>query len=558
MKMKRGILFIFVFLLLFLTTMIYAQENISSFDKNAQLSVGAGITPDSPFYFLDTFFSRFGDKAKLREEKIAEIKAMIKEGKINEAKVALERYNQYADALEKDVNPEEANRTRTSAAAIYNAIQEIKDQIPNDEKNNFVDGIVKKEESILTASDIASKIKELCKILSTVDPLEYSRVCKIENDSADWKKKLNQELTDQQKQDAQKFSDIMSQCFKTSGQQCKCEEIPFTEFSKACSTAAPLATACKINNDESACEKLNNLQMPELPPYLQLVMNNLQGEISGAQFEMHLPKECKDAGITNPKECMKIMIKAHAPPECSDALIKADVQNPREAEEVCRKTMFDLNAPQECKDAGITDYKECAKIMFQSHAPQECKDAGLTGEQKSDQQKCKEIMQSLGKGRGAENGFGNKCRQIENPEERLRCYDSALSGAQFQNFERKGPENGFPEQCKKANALTKESCEQIIRQFSENQRQNFEMHKNETIGQFVPPQCSIGETLICDSTGGCKCVSKETIIIPPAITTNSSIVPSTNITIIPVGNSSIPLVIGAFIFDNKFFNYYFK
>ena len=594
--MKRGVLFIFVFLLLFLITMVYAQErDISSFDKNAQLSVGAGITPDSPFYFLDTFFSRFGDNAKLREEKIAEIKAMIKEGKINEAKIALEGYNKYANALEKDVSPEETNRTRTSAAAIYNTLQEIKDQIPNDEKNNFVNRIVNKEESIITASEISSKIKELCKTLSTVDPLEYSRVCKIENDSADWKKKLNQELTAQQKQDAQKFSDIMSQCFKTSGQQCKCEEIPFTEFAKACSTAAPLATACKINNDESACEKLNSLELPELPFYLQSVMDSLQGQISDAQFELHVPKECRDAEITNPKECMKIMIRIHAPPECKDALIKANIQNENEARDVCQKIMFDLHAPQECKDAGITDYKECAKILFQSHAPKECIEAGLTGEQKSDQQKCKEIMQSLGKGRGAENGFGNKCRQIENPEERLKCYDSALSGVQFQNFERRGPENGFPEQCRKANALTKESCEQIMRQFSESQRKIFEIHQNQTTAQFVKPLCNTGETLICDSTSGCKCVAQGTTQLvnysptypttsnytSPSTTTitNYSTVPSTTYptassnytapsttTTSPTTTYTAPTTTtptytyptGHIISDNSFLNYYFR
>jgi hypothetical protein len=249
-------------------------------------------------------------------------------------------------------------------------------------------------------------------------------------------------------------------------------------------------------------------------------------EISGAQFEMHLPKECKDAGVKDPKECMKIMIKIHAPPECKDALIKANVQNENEARDVCQKIMFDLHAPQECKDTEITNPQDCAKIMFDLHAPQECKDAGLTGEQRSDEQKCQEIMKNLKKGQGhIGNGFGNQCRQIQNPEERLKCYDSALSGAQFNNFEKNGPENGFPEQCRKANSLTRESCEQVMKQFSESQRQNFEIHKNQTIGQFVPPQCNTGETLTCDSTNGCKCISKEIVIPPPAITTNSSIVP---------------------------------
>ncbi|MEK6819872.1 MAG: hypothetical protein AABY03_01585 [Nanoarchaeota archaeon] len=71
-----------------------------------------------------------------------------------------------------------------------------------------------------------------------------------------------------------------------------------------------------------------------------------------------MPKECSEAGTTNPKECMRIMIQTHAPEECRDALIEANVQNEREAREICEKIMFEINAPEECIEAGLRDYKE--------------------------------------------------------------------------------------------------------------------------------------------------------------------------------------------------------
>ena len=51
-----------------------------------ELSVNAGITPDSPFYFIDEFFEKFGDDLENREEKIAEILSAIENLK-DESKV---------------------------------------------------------------------------------------------------------------------------------------------------------------------------------------------------------------------------------------------------------------------------------------------------------------------------------------------------------------------------------------------------------------------------------------------------------------------------------------
>jgi len=80
--------------------------------QNEALS-GAGLTPDSPFYFLEIIaekignFFTFGDKAKaermvdLMDERMAEAQKMLKEKKIEPAKKAFERYQKHLQEFEK-------------------------------------------------------------------------------------------------------------------------------------------------------------------------------------------------------------------------------------------------------------------------------------------------------------------------------------------------------------------------------------------------------------------------------------------------------------------------
>lgn len=485
--MEKRVIFTIFLLAVFLMGFVYAQNEgitedsgVSFIDENAELGETEGITPDSALYFIDEFFDRFGDDSSIREEKIAEIRAMIQEGKIEEARIALERYEEHAQNFEEEISPGESEEARRSAAAIYNVLLEVEAEIPEEDREEFFDDVVEREKSIVTAAEIANKIKELCETLSQLDPLEYSRVCSTGEDNPDWHKKLDRKLTEEQRQEAIKFGEIMSQCFETSGQQCRCEEIPFTEFAETCSIAAPLAVQCDIEKNEESCEKLDNLEMPELPPHLQDVFDSLEKDVSDSQFDLHMPRECREAGVTSPEECRKIMIQTNAPEECENALIEADVKNEREAREICEKIMFELNAPQECIEKGLTNPKECGKLMFQINAPQECLDAGLTGESRGDEKKCREIMESTrdeGESfRGPESGFGGaNCREIEDSEERLKCYDSASQGAREHYAERQERReqspNNWPGPCREAGAFTRESCEQVMRQFGEEQRQ---------------------------------------------------------------------------------------
>ena len=192
-----------------------------------ELSVKAGITPDSGAYFIeDKILAPFRDDSVNRERKIAEMQEMMQKGDIEAARKSFERYQRYADDFEREVSPEErAEALRSSQAIRGVAIREIAQNMPAGEKDEFVREIVLGEKDIETAAEIASKISELCSQLSKLDPSQYEKVCRIEGDAPDWRKKLDKDLTEEQRAEALKFGEIMSQGFETAGQNCKCEEI---------------------------------------------------------------------------------------------------------------------------------------------------------------------------------------------------------------------------------------------------------------------------------------------------------------------------------------------
>ena len=97
-------IFIFGVFLFFCGEVVLAQNEALS---------GAGLTPDSPFYFLEIIaekignFFTFGDKAKaermvdLMDERMAEAQKMLKEKKIEPANKAFERYQEHFQEFEK-------------------------------------------------------------------------------------------------------------------------------------------------------------------------------------------------------------------------------------------------------------------------------------------------------------------------------------------------------------------------------------------------------------------------------------------------------------------------
>jgi len=489
--MEKRVVFLFSFVLVFSISMVFAEEiDISTIDENAVLEVTGGITPDSAFYFLDEFFDNFADAVKVRQEKVAEIRVMIEAGQYEDALEALESYKRHAEEFEREVSPDQRDEARRSAAAIYNVLKSLEAQIPNEYKDDF-DDVIEQEEGIVTAAEIAGKIKELCEELSELDPLQYSRVCKTDDDSPEWQQRLHRDLTEEQRQEAEEFFEIMLECFETSGGTCRCGDISITAFADKCSVIAPLAYACEVEGDENACMQMDEIEDEEpiedlLPDYLHDVLDEIERRFEDERFEHYAPRECE--GITDRAECEELIFRAHAPPECVEELFEVrGLEFNRdygigEAERDCEEIMFGLYAPPECIDEGITDFRECGKLMFRLNSPKECIDAGLTGEHRGDERKCALIM----KEKGGPGGFGPpalgvRCRGIEDSSERLACYDSALSGVEFEHFGNLEvpEEHEFPGPCQEAGAFTIESCKQVMGAFFQSQQQEF-------FGQPIP------------------------------------------------------------------------
>ncbi|MDP2673035.1 MAG: hypothetical protein Q8O84_04450 [Nanoarchaeota archaeon] len=413
---------------------IIGEEKFSEF-SDAQLETEPGITPDSGAYFIeDKILSNFRDPSANMDKRVAGMQQMIKEGKIDEARESFEGYQKYANKFEDNFNPANRDKELRGAVGRTNAIKNIQEKMPDKTQAEFVTEVLESEKKVVTAIEIADKISELCSQLSKLDPSQYSKVCSTGEDDSDWRRNFDKKLTEEQRQEALKFGEIMSQCFETSGQDCACEEIAYPDFAEACSVAAPLATACEIENNKEACEKLDNLEMPtdNLPDYLQDIFERIESGMNEDKYGMFLPPECEEANAKTPKECAKIMINVHAPEECRQALIDADVQNEREGRQICEKIMFEQNAPSECVEAGVSNPQDCGKFMFSSNAPPECIEAGLDGSDRNDPADCRELMES--KFSGGPGGFGannGQCPPGENPGINDQGQQSCLKGGTY-------------------------------------------------------------------------------------------------------------------------------
>lgn len=371
-----------------------------------ELKGKAGLTPDSNFYFLESLIETVlvGDDPetalKYKEEKILEVKEMIKSGDKEAAKKALEKAGEYNEIIRREVSPDVELKVRESSKAVKKVLNSFESELEDNQWKDvqkIVAENLKEEDKVALAAKISRQIEQLCKALSGLDPLEYSNVCKTGDSAPKWKKNLDKKLTAEQEKEAKKFFGIMSECFQNPS-KCRCEDISIKPFAERCSEFAPLAAKCQAGN-EDACKMMEEIEDPIdlLPDYLQDVMEEVEDKYGDAKYDLSIPSECVEAGATSREACMKVMFKVHAPPECQEALEagKIDPKNEREARESCDAIMFDSEAPEECKDAGLKDFRECERYMFKLDAPQECIEAGLTGSSKDDWKKCEAIRFKL-------------------------------------------------------------------------------------------------------------------------------------------------------------------
>ncbi|MCK5342586.1 MAG: hypothetical protein KAR20_04230, partial [Candidatus Heimdallarchaeota archaeon] len=426
-----------------------ASEDIYEGIADIRFNGDAGITPDSMFYFIETLIEDIfvGDNPetalKYKEEKLMELKEMINSGNIEAAKIALKQLEKYNVILKKEVTPALDVQVRESSKATKLLLSSFESEMDGDEWDDVKDSIEenkKDEDKIALAAKISKQIKSLCEDLSALDPLEYSKMCKTDDDAPEWKKDMDKKLTKEQEKEAKQFFNVMSNCFENPS-ACDCDAISVKPFAEKCNIIAPLAAECE-NGDDAACEEMENVDDPIdlLPDYLRDVMEDVEDKYGDAKYDLHIPSECVKEGALTRDSCMKVMFKLNAPVECQEALEsgKINPSNEHEAKKACEEIMFNLDAPQECIDARFKDYRECDRLMFKLDAPEECLDAGLTGSGRDDWKACDIIRFKLDAPRecidagitGEGRDDWKKCEAIrfrlDSPQE---CLDAGLDGS---------------------------------------------------------------------------------------------------------------------------------
>jgi hypothetical protein len=427
--------------------------------------------------FVDGIFQSDIDNMR---ERFAEVRTLIRDGRIEEAKELLEHYREVADKLEREVRPEDEAEAVRLSQIIRRSVRDLEDQIANEEEFDFISD---KAEKVGQAAQIASNIQYLCGELHELRAWdEFERVCKTDNDGPRWQKDFFESLTDQQRDEAEKFGRILSSCMRTSGEDCDCASIPHEGMAAMCFEAAPLARACDIEDDEDACDRLDSLDFPDLPAHLVEVLFRVEEEYGDASYDNHIPGPCRDAGISgrdrgDREKCFAIMIETEAPPECRDAIKEAGVTNERGAREICEKIMFEQHAPEECIESGISNPRDCAEFY---------------GDEFGDD------FDRRGPG-----PRGPDCREIDDSKERLKCYDGELENFDDRYKDRReqnqGPGVHFPEPCRKAEAFDRESCEKIMR--ADGDRRFEETRKEE---RACANKCE-AEGKAWDFSFGCRC-----------------------------------------------------
>jgi len=135
-------------------------------NQTQTFNVNPGLTPDSPFYFLDDFFERIsvGNNPKLamqyREEKIAEAKVMVEKGKPEEAKKVLEKSLIYGSILERGVFSEMKLQAEESSTKVQEILERLKTQNSGGEWVQVAEEFDKnlaQERKIEIAAEIAPK-----------------------------------------------------------------------------------------------------------------------------------------------------------------------------------------------------------------------------------------------------------------------------------------------------------------------------------------------------------------------------------------------------------------
>lgn len=394
----------------------------------------AGMTPDSPFYFVDeiidtvTIATAEGEEkaeaaANIAAEKVAEAKLMSDKNLTSETLEALSNAN-VSSLVEGDVSPKLKELTQEKMEFIKKLLAEMDQTIPEDLSaiQSLIDAQQTQADKNKIAAELAEKIGDFCDKLAEQDYnlMEAEPRCDPEQ-APDWLKEFIE--TDIQKREQEATKDVLSmitQCIEDP-RQCDCESIPVESHKQDCIENSALAVRCEYEQDESACNELESKGdefLEDLPEFMIDIVtervDQLMEKKEKDMFNKFAPEECIEAGVTTREECEEIMIEKYGPPpeeclengnfigedECKAIMEEKYGPPPSECmdgdrfigEEACEATMIASGEiPQECVEGGeFIGRDECESIMKEKYGetPEECmQDGEFIGEDE-----CKSIM----------------------------------------------------------------------------------------------------------------------------------------------------------------------
>ena len=439
---KEVILIIFL-----LAVSVSAQENQEEADP--------GILPSNFFYFVDKSFDNMklgfasdDEKAlvasEIREERIAEAKAVLEEGGDEEDAIAsIKDAEIKLKIIQEEITPEIHGEIKESSKESIEILTELKEKVPEEALpaiENAINRQIVEEKKTEIIAEIASKIDGLCSQLIELVGLEVAVKeeprCNPNLESAPkWLKKKNNEeyklFNDGAKR---KFIEEMRVCMQDP-RECRCDEIPIKSFSDKCRVIIPYMIKCQVEHDKTSCMKLGEVSresehmFEDLPEdWREEMMDHMMERED--DFKMRMPDECVEAGASTPEACMKLMMEKHMPEECR----QANALTPESCEKIMRE--------------------KHANIMIM-HAPSECMENG----QFVGMEKCEEIMEEM------EDRFEDYEDYDEDEAVRLcqektgksedECEDMVEGEFEYEDEEDEEREYKMPEEC---SGLTKEQC----------------------------------------------------------------------------------------------------
>ena len=122
--MKKIALFGFIVSLLILTPSVLAQPELPD----------PGITPDSPFYRIETFVDRFRSSEAVADKRAAEIRAMTEENNTEAMERAVEGYERAMERRERDGNRSEgaAEEVARQASNHMSVLAQVRERVPEE------------------------------------------------------------------------------------------------------------------------------------------------------------------------------------------------------------------------------------------------------------------------------------------------------------------------------------------------------------------------------------------------------------------------------------------